>query len=278
MIALSRRSLRSLRVAAGVGRWLLGVVAITGVVASLRFLIDPPRAIVRSTPAPRDERALVVTATAFARAYLAFDGARPDSARDALAVVTGPAAAAAMAPDVPPTVRQRVRWVDVVRTRRGPDGTRVVTLAADTTRTGVVHLAVAVQRRGDGSLRIVGQPAIVGGPLVAPARPDADARRPAVADRALVEVCRRALGNYLAGAGTNLAADLAPEARVSLPDRALRLDRLRDMRWLVAPRSVVAAVEASDRDGVRYALRYELDVVRAGPRWEIAAIATDPRA
>ena len=34
--------------------------------------------------------------------------------------------------------------------------------------------------------------------------------------------------------------------------------------------------EASDGDGVSYALRYELDVRRVDERWEIAAIQTDP--
>jgi hypothetical protein len=40
--------------------------------------------------------------------------------------------------------------------------------------------------------------------------------------------------------------------------------------------SVAAAVEARDRAGVTYRLRYEVDVVRVEDRWEIAALATDP--
>ena len=36
---------------------------------------------------------------------------------------------------------------------------------------------------------------------------------------------------------------------------------------------MAASVEAPTGDGVRYALRYELDVIRAADRWEIAAIA-----
>jgi hypothetical protein len=278
MITMSRRSLRSLRVAASIGRWLLWAAAIAGVAASLRFLIDPPRPIMRHATAPRDDRALVATAVAFARAYLSLDGARPDAARGRLADVIGPDAAATLVADAPPTVHQRVRSVDVVGDRPAAGGTRVVTVVADTDRSGPVHLAVTMQRRADGSLRAVGAPALVGGPLVGGAALDPDQRRPEVDEPALEDVCRRALENYLAGAGRNLAADLSAHARVTLPDVPLRLERVRGLRWIVVGGTVAAAVEVSDRDGVRYALRYELDVVRAEDRWEIAAIGTDPTA
>jgi hypothetical protein len=49
-----------------------------------------------------------------------------------------------------------------------------------------------------------------------------------------------------------------------------------DLQWAPRGGSVLASVEAGDRDGVIYALRYELDVRRVDERWEIAAIQTDP--
>jgi hypothetical protein len=278
MIVASRQSLRRLRLAAAAGRWLLVAVALAGIAASARFLIAPPPPILRTVAAPREDQAARATAAAFARAYLTLDGQRPDAARAQLATFTGADVAAQLAPDTPPLVRQRVRWVDVVSDRSAGPRSRTVLVAADTDRGGLVHLAVSVERRDDGTLRIVGEPALVGGPIVTDADPDPDARRAEVTDPALTEVCRRALGNYLSGAAGNLAADLSPTAHVSLPDLPLRLERVRALRWTVAGRSVVAAVQARDRDGVRYALRYAIDVVRARDRWEIAALATDPTA
>jgi hypothetical protein len=63
--------------------------------------------------------------------------------------------------------------------------------------------------------------------------------------------------------------------RRSLPDIPLRLERGRQLHWTAARRGVIAAVDARDRDGVRYALRHELAVTRAEDRWEIAAIGED---
>ena len=88
--------------------------------------------------------------------------------------------------------------------------------------------------------------------------------------------CQRALRNYLARAGDNLNADLTTDAAVALPGLSLSLHRLTDLQWAPDGASVLASLEASDGDGVDYALRYELDVRRVDRRWEIAAIQTDP--
>jgi hypothetical protein len=88
--------------------------------------------------------------------------------------------------------------------------------------------------------------------------------------------CQRALRNYLARAADNLNADLTADAAVSLPGLSLSLHRLTDLQWASDGASVLASLEASDGDGVEYALRYELDVRRVDQRWEIAAIQTDP--
>ena len=114
--------------------------------------------------------------------------------------------------------------------------------------------------------------------MLAQARTDPDAGRPEVTDPALAEVCRRGLENYLAAAARNLAADLSPSARVSLPDVPLRLERVRGLHWDEDRATVLAAVDARDRDGVRYRLRYALAVTRTPDRWEIAAVGVDPTA
>ena len=88
--------------------------------------------------------------------------------------------------------------------------------------------------------------------------------------------CQRALRNYLARAGDNLNADLTADAAVALPGLSLSLHRLTALQWAPDGASVLASLEASDGDGVSYALRYELDVRRVDQRWEIAAIQTDP--
>ncbi|MEA2382312.1 MAG: hypothetical protein QOH72_2283 [Solirubrobacteraceae bacterium] len=277
MIVASRRTLRRLRFAAGALRWSVVALTLAGLAASARFLIAPPRPVVRTVAGVHDDHAVEAAAVAFARAYLSLDGQHPDAVRTGLAALTGADAAAQMTADVPPLVRQRVRWADVV-SDRVVGAAHTVLVAADTDRRGLIHVAVTVARGRGGALRILGAPALVGGPLLDDADAEPDARRDEVADPALTEVCRRALENYLAGNARNLAADLSATARVSLPDLALRLERMRDLRWTVDGRSVVAAVEAADGDGVRYRLRYAIDVVRVEDRWEIAALATDPTA
>jgi hypothetical protein len=278
VITASRRSLRRLRVVASALRWAWLTVALGGLAASGRLLVAPPRPILRTVVGVHEDHGVQAAAVAFARAYLELDGQKPDRTRAALSVMMGEEGAAQVSPDVPPLVRQRVRWSDVVSDRVVTGRTHAVVVAADTDRQGMVHVAVDVERKSDGALRLVGTPALVGGPILDDADTDPDARRAEVADPALTEVSRRALDNYLAGNARNLAADLSPAARVSLPDLPLRLERMSDLRWTVDGRSVVAAVEATDRDGVRYRLRYALEVVRVEDRWEISALATDPTA
>src|SRR4051812_2410735 len=208
-------------------------MAFAGLAASARFLVAPPRPIVRTVAGVREDHGVQAAAVAFARASLELDGQKPDRARAALTAVTGEEAAAQVAPDVPPLVRQRVRWADVVSDRVVTGRVHSVVVAADTDRRGMVHVAVDVERRGDGALRLVGAPALVGGPILDKLNADPDARRPEVADPGLSEVSRRALDNYLAGNARNLAADLSATARVSLPDLSLRLERMSDLRWTV---------------------------------------------
>ena len=95
---------------------------------------------------------------------------------------------------------------------------------------------------------------------------------------ALEVVVRRALTNYLAGGGTDLAADLTPGASVSPPSVPLQLTAVIRVAWVPRGGSVVATVRATDTRGARYTLDYEIDVAKAQGRWEVSAIQTEPDA
>ena len=168
------------------------------------------------------------------------------------------------------------RWLQIVQSRVGADGSRVYTVAAQTDRAGLLYLSVDIARGRDHALRLDGYPALVGAPLSAPATATTEGSQRDVADRTLRATCQRALRNYLARAEDNLNADLTADAAVALPGLPLSLRRLSALEWAPDGASVLASLEASDRDDVSYALRYELDVRRVDQRWEIAAIQTDP--
>ena len=141
------------------------------------------------------------------------------------------------------------------------------------TSTGVVYLAVPVSRGPRGFLRVDAPPAIVGSPPIDRAHEDPAERE--VEDGRLVSVVERALRNYLAGARTNLVADLAPDAVVSLPAEPLDVVAVDPPTWAVHGRTVAALVTARRPNGVELQLRYELEVVRRD-RWYLRSIGTDP--
>jgi len=89
-------------------------------------------------------------------------------------------------------------------------------------------------------------------------------------------VIERALRNYLAGAREDLAADLAEGAAVTTPPQQLTLESVQQLRWVPGLRSAVAVVTAVDHQGVRFTLSYELDLVKAGNRWQVKAIQMEP--
>jgi hypothetical protein len=99
-----------------------------------------------------------------------------------------------------------------------------------------------------------------------------------VTDPALERVVVRALRNYLADSLNELAADLAAGARVSLPAAMLTLESVQRLTWSPDGRSVVAVIQAQDARGAQYTLEYEVDVVQAQGRWEVAAVEMDPNA
>lgn len=209
-------------------------------------------------------------AQSFARAYLSWDARRPGERERRLAgmVSTALDPGAGYAP--PESGSERVRWTAAVGDQPGALG-RTVLVAVETSRR-LVHLAVPVARDERGRLVVAHYPALVGGPAAAP-----DVEQPAgheVADGELRAVVARALGNYLEGEASNLRADLAPGAEVSLPDAPLGLRSVEEITE-AGPGRVAALALAEERGGGQLTLRYELRVVRRD-RWYVRSIAINP--
>lgn len=266
-----------LRLVRALPRYLLLATAGTGLLASARFALFPPRPTGLAAPvAPSSDPAAAAFASLFARRYLSWSAREPQMHRRALEPFTGEA----MDPDaglrVPATGEERVEWSEVVQDRQPQPGEHVYTVAAQTDAEGLLYLTVDVSRNAEGALVLGGYPAFVGPPAYSAASDPSTGELPEVQEPALEAVVRRALTNYLSGAASDLAADLTSGARVSTPPVALALQSMRRLQWTSGGRSVLAQVQALDSHGVEYALAYELDVARAQGRWEIAAIQTDP--
>jgi hypothetical protein len=174
----------------------------------------------------------------------------------------------------PQTGSQSVQWAEVVQDREPLAGEHVYTVAAQTQPDGLIYLTVDVARTAAG-LGLFGYPALVGPPLSEPAQLP---HLREVSDEGLTTVVTRALRNYLSDSGGELAADLTPVARVSLPTVALTLLTVQRIDWAPAGGSVVAVVTAQDARGAQYTLEYELDVAVVQGRWEVLAVQTDPYA
>lgn len=271
-VSVTARPLWRLRLRREAPRLLLPAVAVVGLLASARYAIDPPtpRLLpVRADSVVEADRGAEAFAVLFVRRYLTWDAADPEAHRQALAPYVGQQLEAEAGFQPPPSGSQRVLWTQVTRARNGAREGRF-TVVAQTDASGVVYLSVGVMRLAGGALALSGYPAFVGPSPIAPA-----AAPPAlgeVKDGALGTVAARALRNYLAGQGSELAADLAPAARVLPPALPLRLESLDALEWLRAGSSLYALVHAGDRAGGRYALAYRLGVVDTDGRWEIDAI------
>jgi len=258
-------------------RYLLCAVSAAGLAASVRFVVAPVRTVApvqaRAVSATRD-RAAEGYATLFARRYLTWNAAEPQASARSLQPFVGAQIEPGVGLLLPSSGEQRVEWVEVVQERSPLPGEHTYTLAAQTDTAGLLYLTVSVIRAGDGALALAGYPAFVGAPAAGPAQPGPRLRE--VTDPALATVVQRALRNYLAGSAGELAADLAADARVSLPGLALSLESLQRLDWASGGSSVEAVAQARDGRGVQYSLTYELDVAREQGRWEVSAIQTDP--
>jgi hypothetical protein len=278
-VTVATHSLWRIRLARELPRHLLCAAAVAGLAASVRFAVAPPQpvrvaAAVRGTAAP--DRAAEAYATLFARRYLTWNAAQPETNTQALEPFLG----SGMEPDaglqMPATGEQRVEWVEVVQSREAAAGVQIYTLAAQTDSSGLVYLTVPVSRSRDGSLALAGYPAFVGAPAAGPAQPIGHLRE--VSNPPLATVVQRVLRNYLAASASDLEADLAGGARVSLPTVPLSLESMQRLDWAPEGDAVLATVRAQDARGVQYTLAYELNVVRQQGRWEISAVQTDPDA
>jgi hypothetical protein len=280
-VTIARRPLWRIRLARGLPRYVIYALALVAALASARFALDPPRAALPAAllrrPATED-LAAEGFATLFARAYLTWEAQHPEAREHALAPFVGPGMDADAGLQPPPSGEQRVQWTQVVQQRSPLAGEIVYTVAADTDTAGLLYLTVSVVRKPGGALALAGYPAFVGPPASGPAQTDADGRLREVSEPALTTVVERALRNYLAGSPSELAADLAPGARVSLPGIELALQSLQSLQWAPGAGAVLALVQAQDQRGASCTLAYELDVLRAQGRWEISAIQMDPDA
>ena len=294
-VTIARRPLWRIRLTRGLPRYVLYALALAAGLASARFALDPPRAALPAGLLRRPvggDLAAEGFATLFARAYLTWEAAHPEAREHALAPFVGSGIDAGAGLQPPAGGEQRVQWAQVVQEREPQPGDHVYTvvaadtdtaadtdIAADTDTAGLLYLTVGVLHKPGDPLALAGYPAFVGPPASGPAQTDIAGRLREVSEPALSTVVERALRNYLAGSPAELAADLAPGARVSLPGIELALQSLQSLQWAPgAEGAVIAVVQAEDQRGASYTLAYELDVLRAQGRWEVSAIQMDPDA
>jgi hypothetical protein len=224
-------------------------------------------------PAPPDLAAQGF-ASLFVRAYLTWNAADPQAHERNLASFAGPGVEPDAGQQPPSSSEQQVQWTEVVQEREPGPGEHVYTVAAQTDSAGLQYLTVNVVRTTGGKLVLGSYPAFVGAPATGPAQTHQHLRE--VNEPALATVVGRALRNYLSASGSELAADLTGNARVSLPTVALSLESVQRLNWAPGTGAVLAVVQAQDGRGTRYTLSYELDVAQVQGRWEVSAIQTDP--
>jgi Conjugative transposon protein TcpC len=266
-----------IRLARELPRYLLQALAIMGLLASARFALAPPRPVLARSPtsgSAASDRAAEGFATLFARAYLDWDSRDPEAHRLALAPFVGSWMEGEAGLQLPEDGEQQVQWTQVVQARPIAPGEQLYTVAAQTDTAGLLYLSVGVVREADGALALAGYPAFVGAPTSTTAAVPTHLRE--VEEPALATVVTRALRNYLARAESELDADLAAGARVSLPEQVLTLQSLDSLDWSASGRSVLATLRARDERGGQYTLAYELGVHLSAGRWEISAIQTNP--
>lgn len=269
-MTIQARPLWRLRLAQRLPRWLLGLVATAGLLASARYAIDPPRPVLAARGQSGPDLAAEGFASLFAREYLSWSGGDLEARRESLEPFIGTSLAAEAGMQMPARGSQRVLWAEVVQESEPRPALHVYTVAADADPGGLVYLAVSVlHRRGD-PLRLAGYPAFVGAPAAGAAEPVA-LEGGEVEDHGLATVVSRALRNYLAPSPSELAADLVPGAQVSTPRLHLTIERVQSLVW-GSDRVVVAVVDVRGEREAHYTLAYEVKVERVSGRWEVAAI------
>jgi Conjugative transposon protein TcpC len=272
-VTLQRRRLWSLRLTLAAGRWLVYGLAVVGVIVAARTAISPPLdRVTIGAAAPTSDAGAEWFALRFARAYLTWSGDL-SSHEQALAAFVGPG----VDPDAGLTPAlgssEHLQWLAIAAERREPGGARDFTVAADTGGAAMRYLDVAVARTASGAVVLQRYPALVAAPQPAPAAALDGGGLPVVAGGAVRAVLDRALGNYVDGSVSNLAADLAPSATVDAASPGLALRSV--VRLVVEPSgSVLATVVAVDSAGTAYTLAYTVSVAQISGRWEIERIAS----
>lgn len=277
-MSVTPRPLWRLRMRRDLPRRLLQSLAAAGLLASARYAVDPPVPRVARAPvqlSAQADRAAEGFAVLFARRYLSWDAANPEAHRLALAPYLGSGLEPEAGFQPPQSGSEQVLWTQVMQARAVRGGGGQYTVAVQTDPSGLLYLSVAVTRMPGGALALSGYPAFVGPPPTASA--PAAAPLSEVQDAQLATVLTRALRNYLADSGSELAADLAPGARIPLPAARLSLESLDSLEWEPDGHSVLALLHAQDGAGGTYALAYRLAVASSAGRWQISAIEVDQR-
>ena len=268
------QSLLRIRAKARAPRAALILASVVLAAVGLKSLLSPVPvpAPVKSDASTRDVGAAAF-AEAFARAYFTFDSGSPESRDRALERFMPRSRIGAI--ESVPRSDESVRWSTIAAERPAGLRRRVVTVALQTSTT-LRHLAVTVGRDDRGFLFVASAPAVVGPPPTAEEQRMSTERD--VEDGELRTVATRVVKNYLAREREDLAADLDPEAVVSLPDTPFQVASLDSVTWAATNRRVAVAVTAAARDGLRLALRYELAVVRRAGRWLVKTVHVNPAA
>jgi hypothetical protein len=281
-VTVTTRPLWRIRLVGELPRALLLGVSLAGLMASARYAIAPPRPVAPArarAAAPAQDLAAEGFAQLFARRYLTWEADDPEAHQRALAPYIGAGMEPGAGLQLPAGGEEQVQWTEVVQERTAAPATRVYTVAAQTDTAGLVYLTVGVTRARGGPLELAGYPAFVGAPASGSSATAAAGRLREVSDPALRTVVERALRNYLADSGAELAADLTGVARVSLPAQALNLEAVQRLDWSPeGGEEVSAIVQAQDGRGARYTLAYELELAQTAGRWEVAAIQMNPDA
>lgn len=275
-VTVTTRPIWRIRLGRGMGRYVMYALALWGMAASARYAIDPPKPVLPATPHVQPPtRAAEGFAALFARRYLTWNAADPESYRRELEPFVGQGGVSVLGTQLPNKGEQQVQWDEVVQTREPQPGEHIYTVAAQTDTAGLLYLTVSVIRQSNGDLALAGYPAFVGAPDSSSVDDLTEGLKD-VEEPLLATVVHRALSNYLDGSASELASDLTNQAQVSLPGMALQLQSVSALKWLADHQSVFAEVVASDQRGAQYTLTYELDVSRVQGRWEISAIQMDP--
>jgi hypothetical protein len=173
----------------------------------------------------------------------------------------------------PAGVRQRIDWTAPVADECLRGSARRVTVAAAAGSLPTWHVVVPVSTTRDGA-RVSGVPAIVGPPSAS--GPGLNRPEVEIDDPPLEAIVARVVRHYLQRDATDLAADLSPGTRVSLPDGRLALAGIDAVTWADPGHVAAAAVTARTARGARLPLRYELALIRRGGRWLVSGIDTKP--